>query len=599
MNKWQKLVTRLKKSSLQSRLLALLLLGFILIILASTTLVRSYLQDEYRMVFYEHKQKLLSSLVNRMEVELQHQEDSLRNIVEHLVTSSGWRPQQDLELLLQVALTSGHFDDYVLLDDQGVAQVDVPFFPGRQGTDYSDRPFVVQALEERKAVRSSPFLGRKTKRPLIAFTLPVIHQGELLGLLVGTHELLNNTTFTALSRDYSQLDSGELFILDNRKNLYVASENDELVLQPVDAPAHDLLSDLTHAEDNYGRLRDAQGNSWVYSKATLPLMDWTVLHVTPESQVLAPAESLLQQYLVMKLLMLAASGVMILFMVKRLLQPVRQAIEQLHSAVASDKGYQPLDTGIHGEIGQLLEAFNSLQAWRDHKERLADELVSIVSHELRTPLTSIQGSLKLLDSNEVALDSEQQKQLFSLAYRNTERLSYLVEDLLDMAAIKSGHLEVQLQPCKLSPLLEEAANNLACPLHSRQQQLIKLWPDKELLVKVDPQRFLQVLGNLLSNASKFSPEQSEIRLEVSSSNQEVKIAVIDQGPGIQPADQGRIFERFSQADASARREQGGAGLGLAIAKELTEAMGGHLRVESNGQTGSCFYIYLPLEPSHA
>ena len=592
MNKWQELLTRLKKSSLQSRLLVLLLLGFVLIILASTILMRSYLQDEYRMVFYEHKQKLLASLVDRMEVELQHQEDSLRNLVEHLVIPSGWRPQQDLKLLLQVALSSGHFDDYVLLDNQGVARVDAPYFPGRQGTDYSDRPFVTQALEQHKAVRSSPFLGRKTKRPLIAFSLPVIQNGELLGLLVGTHELLNNSAFTALSTDFSRLDSGELYILDNRKNLYVASENAELVLQPLDTPAHDFLPDIVHAENHYGRLSDVQGNSWVYSKASLPLMDWTVLHITPENQVLAPAESLLQQYLIMKLLMLVASGIMILWMVKRLLQPIRQAIEQLHSAVTSDKGYQPLDAGIQGEIGQLLEAFNSLQAWRDQKERLADELVSIVSHELRTPLTSIQGSLKLLDSSEAVLDSEQQKQLLSLAYRNTERLRYLVEDLLDMAAIKSGHLDVQLQVCDLLPLLEETGKNLACTLDSRQQKLLTHVPQEKILIKVDPRRFLQVLSNLINNASKFSPVHSDICVEVAVTSTRVKIAVMDEGPGISQAEQERIFERFTQGDASPQRKQGGAGLGLAIAKELTEAMGGHLNVKSENQAGSCFYIDL-------
>jgi signal transduction histidine kinase len=117
-------------------------------------------------------------------------------------------------------------------------------------------------------------------------------------------------------------------------------------------------------------------------------------------------------------------------------------------------------------------------------------------------------------------------------------------------------------------------------------------PQEEILIKVDPGRFIQVLGNLISNASKFSPEQSKICLEASVTQVGVRIAVVDQGPGISPAEQERIFERFTQGDASSQRKQGGAGLGLAIAKELTEAMGGHLNVKSENQAGSCFYIDL-------
>lgn len=595
----RQLLQRIQKSSLQNRLLAFVLLGFVLIILASMTLVRSYLQEEYRLVFYEQKLSLLASLVNRLEVELHHQEASLQGLAELLVTPEGWRPRADLELLLEAGLTSEHFDNYLILDNQGVALVDVPYFSGRRGTDYSDRPFIAQALKEQAVVRSPPFMGRRTQRPLVAFNLPVIQDQELLGVLVGTHELLNNTTFSALSKDFAQLGSGELYIPDNRKNLYVASENDELVLQPLETPEQALLADVARTQTDHGRLLDEQGESWVFSKATLPLMDWTVFHVTPKSQVLAPADNLLQKYLVMKLLMLVVSGLMILLMVRQLLRPVRQAIDQLHSVVASDKAYKPLNVEVQGEIGQLLEAFNSLQEWRDHKERLADELISIVSHELRTPLTSIQGSLQLLDSAEVTLEASQQKELLSLAHRNADRLGFLVEDLLDMAAIKSGHLRVQLQETALQPLLEEAACNLACSINSRQQQLVTRFPNQEVWVKIDPQRFLQVVGNLLSNASKFSPEQSKIHLAVSCTQNEVTITVTDLGPGIAKGEQEQIFERFAQSDATDQRKQGGAGLGLAIARELTLAMEGRLWVESSSQGGSCFFIQLACKAQHA
>lgn len=582
----------LNKTSLLSKLLLLLFVGFMLLILTSTLLVRGYLQEEYRQIYYAQNQQILVGLVDHFEAGLKYQEMSLSALAETMITDQGLRNEQELELILKAGLASKHFDNYMLMDSQGIALVDVPIYPARRGTDYSDRPFIAQVIEDNVVVRSPPFMGRRTQVPLIAFNVPVMQGNQLLGILTATHELLRNTSVAGIKQSLSSLKEAELYIVDNRNNLYVTSDDEAQILQPASGQNSGLVNAVLQQSNSYGLQQDAAGKTWVYTKASLPFMDWTVIHLVPEKRLLAPAEQLMQQYLYMQLLMLIVFGLMILLMVKLMLQPIRRAIAQLNTAVASDQKYQPLDSEAQGEIGQLLAAFNRLQAWRDHKERLADELVSIVSHELRTPLTSIQGSLRLLTAEGTHLDTKHKKQLLDLAQRNSERLAYLVDDLLDMAAIKSGHLEVQLQPCQLFPLLEEAANNLACSLHSRQQQLINLWPEKDLLVKADPQRFLQVLGNLLTNASKFSPQQSEIRLDVTSSTHEVRIAVIDQGPGIQLEDQGRIFERFSQGDASARREQGGAGLGLAIAKELTEAMGGQLKVESNGQTGSCFYIYL-------
>ncbi len=578
--------------SLQTRLLLLVLIGFMLIILASTQLTRGFLQNEYRQAFYQQEQRVLSNLASRLESELNRQHLSLQALADQMVKDQAWLPLSVLERQLEVALISGTFVDYLLLDAEGVAFFDLPFFPERIGTDYSDRPFIQQTLQSLNPIRSQPFSGRRTHRPLIAFTAPVLWQDQLLGLLVGTHELTNNAVLQEIRRDFL-LEAGNFYILDSRNNKFVAATDPEQLLQPLDSERRPDLAEVLQASELSGQITGHDGRNWVYSKASIPSMNWELVLKKPEYQVVATADKLLQQYLIMKLLMLGISAAMLLLMIRLMLRPVRRALDQLRQIVASDQAYQPLEVKAQGEIGQLMQAFNSLQAWRDRKERLVDEFVSIISHELRTPLTSIQGTLSLLLNTRDQLSEAQQQELLTMAQRNSQRLGFLVDDLLDMAALKSGHLQVKVRQCELKPLIDESCAQVACPLHQHKQHLQVLGLTPDYWVEADPQRLQQVLTNLLTNASKFSPEGSLIKLQVDQESRGVALRVIDQGPGIPPQDQKRIFQRFTQGDASTHRVQSGAGLGLAIAYELTLAMGGSLQLDSELSRGSCFTVWLP------
>lgn len=239
----------------------------------------------------------------------------------------------------------------------------------------------------------------------------------------------------------------------------------------------------------------------------------------------------------------------------------------------------------HGFISDITE--------RKHLERLKDEFVSTVSHELRTPLTSITGSLGLINGGALGAVPDAIKDMLAIAEGNSRRLRQLIDDLLDMDKLIAGKMSFDLQPIKLDELLTECD---ASHQGFAQQLGVRLrhtdCPDLQVLA--DAQRLQQVLSNLLSNALKFSPVQGEVRLYSELEGQSVRILVSDQGPGI-PADfTARIFEKFSQADASDRRQKGGTGLGLAISKELIERMGGTIGFISEPQRGSTFWIELPL-----
>ena len=230
---------------------------------------------------------------------------------------------------------------------------------------------------------------------------------------------------------------------------------------------------------------------------------------------------------------------------------------------------------------------------RKHMERLKSEFVSTVSHELRTPLTSIIGSLGLINGAALGAVPDAINEMLAIAEGNSRRLGQLIDDLLDMDKLIAGKVSFNPTLISLNDMLAQCCDS---HLGYAQQHGVRLHhsPGEPMQVMADPLRLQQVLSNLLSNALKFSPEQGEVCLSSQPHGSRVRILVTDQGPGI-PADfTARIFEKFSQADASDRRQKGGTGLGLAVSKELIERMGGSIGFSSEPQQGCTFWVELPL-----
>lgn len=227
-------------------------------------------------------------------------------------------------------------------------------------------------------------------------------------------------------------------------------------------------------------------------------------------------------------------------------------------------------------------------------ERMKSEFVSMVSHELRTPLTSIRGSLGLVAKGIVGDLSAEAKDLVEIAYKNSERLSHLIDDILDIEKMESGKMRMEMQTQLLTPLIEHAiaansgfAHNFSVAL----QHHIEI----NVAVTVDANRFMQIMANLISNAVKFSKEHSLVEVMVLDRQSHVRIEVRDRGRGIPESFRKHLFERFSQADASDSRLQNGSGLGLAITKSLVERMHGVVGFEARDGGGSIFYVELPSQ----
>ena len=229
-------------------------------------------------------------------------------------------------------------------------------------------------------------------------------------------------------------------------------------------------------------------------------------------------------------------------------------------------------------------------------DRMKDEFISTVSHELRTPLTSLRGALGLLAGGALANRPEKTQQMLEIAISNSDRLVRLVNDILDLERISSGKTELHSTMCSAEDLLRRAAG---------VQQGLTPKPNIRIFfaasgvnVWADPDRILQTLNNLISNAIKFSPAGSEIRLTARNlEDSEALIEVSDQGRGI-PADKlEHIFDKFQQGDASDSRAMGGTGLGLAICRSIIAQHGGRIWATSKPDEGTTFHFTLPTRPS--
>jgi signal transduction histidine kinase len=225
-------------------------------------------------------------------------------------------------------------------------------------------------------------------------------------------------------------------------------------------------------------------------------------------------------------------------------------------------------------------------------EALKSEFIATVSHELRTPLTSLLASLALVREGAAGELAPQAKSFVDIAYANSERLADLVNDILDMEKIESGGMELRLQQVALGPFLARVVE-LNAPYAEKYGVRLVAGGGDGLEVQADPERLMQVLTNLASNAIKFSPPGEEVRITASALPHAARLEVTDRGPGIPPEFRSRIFGKFAQAEERAERQQGGTGLGLAITKALVERMSGRIGFDTETGRGTTFWAELP------
>jgi len=232
-------------------------------------------------------------------------------------------------------------------------------------------------------------------------------------------------------------------------------------------------------------------------------------------------------------------------------------------------------------------------------DRMKDDFISTVTHELRTPLTSIRAFAEIL-LDEPALALAERKRFLGIIARETERLTRMINQVLDLAKIESGKAEWNVTEVDLREVIEDAVATTSQLFREKQVELrATIAPDLPR-VPIDRDRILQVLLNLLSNAVKFCDRpDSQVRIDARPERDRLRVDVTDNGPGISAADREIIFEKFRQVGDTLTEKPQGTGLGLPISRQIIEHFGGRLWVESEPGRGSTFSFTLPIQRGDA
>lgn len=361
----------------------------------------------------------------------------------------------------------------------------------------------------------------------------------------------------------------------------------------------ELFFTRVNVRQSNGIVRDADGNQWLYVTRRVLTSNQLIVLAAPRQprlQILAQlanvlAEELFASFLQAFLLALILA-LLLAYALSRWVSAPLQRMAHAAQQIAQGR-YPTIQLEGPPEVQSLGLALNQMTHALRNTQQSQRDLVANVSHELKTPLTSIQGFAQALVDG-AADTPEAQRAAAHIIYNEAERMRRLVYDLLDLARLEAGTLELRPETITLPEMLQHLLNKLAPQIQTRGLQ-VQLQFEALPALQADPDRLLQVFTNLLENAIRYSPQGGTITLAAQRVGNYIEVRISDQGPGIPPEEQARIFERFYRADKSrAPSERQSVGLGLAIAREIVRAHGGDLWVQSVLGQGSTFGVQLPI-----
>ncbi|MCB4757145.1 MAG: HAMP domain-containing histidine kinase [Elusimicrobia bacterium] len=262
-----------------------------------------------------------------------------------------------------------------------------------------------------------------------------------------------------------------------------------------------------------------------------------------------------------------------------------------------------LDTQIaiesSDELGFLAQEFNWMAQKLRELDHLKDDFISSVSHELRSPLAAISGYVELLQSKPLdKIAPERKDKALEIISESVQRLTQFINDILDLAKLKSGHIELKMQPFSLGAVVQDIVTLFQPLLEKKSIECTPEIPNDLPALSADDDKLRQVMTNLVSNALKFTPSGGKIRIWARNQVEFVQISVQDTGIGVPEEELQNVFERFRQVKGAREQVEGpkGTGLGLAIARGIVEAHGGRMWMESQVGKGTTVHFTIPIRP---
>ena len=372
----------------------------------------------------------------------------------------------------------------------------------------------------------------------------------------------------------------------------------------VDLVGHNLLQEITVLEQDASSFRGSYRlpgtlRRWLFVGRSLPLASesgrWFVV---AQAAARLPLLQTLGENLATPLVQAGVLGFVVAVLLALLIsrsvaRPIRTIAAGAEAMAAGN--FEAIEPDGPVEVRQLAESFNRMALQVQDSQQAQRDLIANVSHDLKTPLTSIQGfSQAILDGT--AGEPEKARQAAGIIHEEAGRMRRMVDDLLLLARLDAGQFQLERRPVDLADLLQGVQDRFELRARDAQVDLHLQLPAGGLLAFTgDGDQLMQLFSNLVDNALKHAPAGGQVTLSAETAGEQITVAVSDNGPGI-PADQlGRIFERFYQVDKSRSRapNRQGTGLGLAICRELAQAHGGAIKVESVVGVGTRFSVILP------
>ncbi len=379
--------------------------------------------------------------------------------------------------------------------------------------------------------------------------------------------------------------------------------NGRLDLAQINQPRGDFATN--DAGFPAGRYRSPDGSRWLIVSQPIPTQALTdqgqgrglLIFARPEPRVLEVFRGTFLQPLFQAALVAVLLSLILAVLISRSVARPLQKVAAAAESIAEGDYDQQIPPQGPDEVKRVASSFNTMASKVAATQQAQRDFVANVSHDLKTPLTSVTGwSQAILDGT--AGQPEQQERAVQIIHNEAGRMSRMVDQLLDLAKIEAGQIQLSREPVDLRQLVQEVHHNLILRAEEKGVQLT-LEATPVAAVPGDRDRLIQILSNLVDNAIDHTPANGRVHLNLRPyGDKAVELVIQDTGPGIPPEDLSRIFERFYQVDKSRHRttERRGVGLGLAIVKELVEAHNGRIFAQSQVGQGSAFTVRLPLLP---
>lgn len=264
-----------------------------------------------------------------------------------------------------------------------------------------------------------------------------------------------------------------------------------------------------------------------------------------------------------------------------------------NTSLKDEQGRVQAILSVGGDITELRKAKVTIEQLRE-LDKLKDDFLNIAAHELKTPLTSIMGFSEMMKEQKPSLAPLYSKYI-DIIYNESLRLGHIIKRILTVTRFESGRETVYVKPFNLATFVSSLLPSLSMLANKKKSRIITNIEKKNIVIRSDKEKISEVIYNLVDNAVKYGPEGQTITISITKPEKNwVKIAVIDQGPGISPELQKRLFTKFSQLEPSLTRSHGGTGLGLYICKLIVDKLGGKIGAKSVLSKGSTFYFTLPI-----